>query len=52
MEINICIFVGAVQKPGTPEWYASAISKTKVMAKNYSRMALVAEEATRKITNT
>ncbi|XP_054709398.1 uncharacterized protein LOC129219104 [Uloborus diversus] len=43
---------GAVLKPGTPEWYASATTRVKVMAKNYSRIALTAEEATRKIANT
>ncbi|XP_071043918.1 uncharacterized protein [Parasteatoda tepidariorum] len=42
---------GAIQKPGTSEWYASAISRLKSAAKNYSRMALIAEEATRRIAN-
>ncbi|KFM70982.1 Peroxidasin-like protein, partial [Stegodyphus mimosarum] len=40
---------GAVQKPGTPEYYASATTRVKAIAKNYSRIALLAEEATRLI---
>ncbi|KAF8790333.1 uncharacterized protein LOC129959954 isoform X2 [Argiope bruennichi] len=42
---------GAVQKPGTPEYYASATTRIKMEAKNYSRIALIAEEATRRIAN-
>jgi hypothetical protein len=35
------------QVPKSPEWFMSASSKIKVMAKNLSRAALVAEEATK-----
>ncbi|XP_023215778.1 uncharacterized protein LOC111618468 [Centruroides sculpturatus] len=43
---------GAIQRPGTPEWFASASAKTKIAAKNYSRNAIVAEEATKIISQT
>jgi hypothetical protein len=33
--------------PKSPEWFMSASSKIKVIAKNMSRAALVAEEATK-----
>ncbi|GFS34872.1 uncharacterized protein TNIN_388581 [Trichonephila inaurata madagascariensis] len=42
---------GAIQRPGTPEYYASATTRIKIEAKNYSRIALIAEEATRRIAN-
>jgi hypothetical protein len=35
------------QVPKSPEWFMSASSKIKVLAKNMSRAALVAEEATK-----
>ncbi|XP_035230877.1 uncharacterized protein LOC118202791, partial [Stegodyphus dumicola] len=38
---------GIVLEPGSPAWFAAASAKTKVIAKNISRMALVSEEATR-----
>ncbi|XP_022255689.1 uncharacterized protein LOC106471379 [Limulus polyphemus] len=38
---------GAILKPGTPAWFAAATAKTKVVAKNLSHHALVAEETTR-----
>jgi hypothetical protein len=37
----------ARQVPKSPEWFMSASSKIKVFAKNLSRAALVAEEATK-----
>lgn len=37
----------ARQVPKSPEWFMSASSKIKVLAKNLSRAALVAEEATK-----
>ena len=37
----------ARQVPKSPEWFMSASSKIKVIAKNFSRAALVAEEATK-----
>ncbi|GFT42805.1 chorion peroxidase [Nephila pilipes] len=42
---------GIVLDPGSPSWFAAASAKTKVVAKNISKMALVAEEATRLLTN-
>lgn len=38
---------GAVQRPGSPAWFVAAGARTKVSAKNHSRIALIAEEATR-----
>ncbi|KAA0192579.1 Heme binding peroxidase-1 [Hyalella azteca] len=38
---------GVRQIPGTPAWYMAASHKTKVVAKNISRIALIAEEATK-----
>ncbi|ROT73076.1 Peroxidasin-like protein [Penaeus vannamei] len=38
---------GARQVPGTPAWYMAASHKTKVVAKNISRIALISEEATK-----
>ncbi|XP_013777552.2 uncharacterized protein LOC106462198, partial [Limulus polyphemus] len=38
---------GAIQNPGTPAWFYAAMGKTKVAAKNYSRMAIMAEETTK-----
>ena len=35
------------QVPGTPEWFMAASTKTKVVAKNISRVALISEEATK-----
>ena len=37
----------ARQIPGTPEWFMAASTKTKVVAKNISRIALISEEATK-----
>ncbi len=37
----------ARQAPRSPEWFNSASSRIKVLAKNISRVALVAEEATK-----
>ena len=37
----------ARQVPGTPEWFMAASTKTKVVAKNISRIALISEEATK-----
>ena len=37
----------ARQIPKSPEWFMSASSKIKVIAKNMSRVALIAEEATK-----
>ncbi|UYV62424.1 hypothetical protein LAZ67_2000499 [Cordylochernes scorpioides] len=34
-------------RPGNPAWYLAASGKTKILAKNFSRSALVAEEASR-----
>ncbi|XP_042900763.1 uncharacterized protein [Parasteatoda tepidariorum] len=38
---------GIVLDPGSPSWFAAASAKTKVAAKNVSRMALVSEEASK-----
>ncbi|XP_066966367.1 uncharacterized protein [Macrobrachium rosenbergii] len=38
---------GARQVPGTPAWFMAASHKTKVVAKNISRIALISEEATK-----
>ncbi|KAF2367927.1 hypothetical protein FHG87_001306 [Trinorchestia longiramus] len=38
---------GVRQIPGTPAWFMAASHKTKVIAKNISRIALIAEEATK-----
>ncbi|XP_054715544.1 uncharacterized protein LOC129225022 [Uloborus diversus] len=38
---------GVLLEPGSPAWFAAASAKTKVAAKNMSRMALVAEETTK-----
>ncbi|XP_063857521.1 uncharacterized protein LOC135099026 [Scylla paramamosain] len=38
---------GARQVPGTPDWFMAASHKTKVVAKNISRIALISEEATK-----
>lgn len=43
---------GAVAVPGTPGWFVAASSRTKVIAKNYSREALVSEEVSKIIANT
>lgn len=37
----------ARQVPGSPEWFMAASTKTKVVAKNISLVALVSEEATK-----
>ena len=37
----------ARQTPGSPEWFMAASTKTKVVAKNISLVALVSEEATK-----
>ena len=37
----------ARQLPGTPEWFMAASTKTKVVAKNISKIALISEEATK-----
>ena len=37
----------ARQVPKSPEWFMSASAKIKVTAKNMSRVALIAEEATK-----
>ena len=37
----------ARQIPGTPEWFMAASTKTKVVAKNISKIALISEEATK-----
>lgn len=42
-------FIGVVLEPGSPAWFAAASAKTKVVAKNISRIALVSEEATRSL---
>lgn len=42
---------GAVAVPGTPGWFVAASSRTKVIAKNYSREALVSEEVSKIIAN-
>lgn len=39
--------LGAVQTPGSFGWFAAASAKTKVISKNYSNSALIAEEATK-----
>ncbi|XP_076035339.1 salivary peroxidase/catechol oxidase-like [Oratosquilla oratoria] len=38
---------GALLVPGTPAWFMAASHKTKVVAKNISRIALISEEATK-----
>ncbi|XP_064466102.1 uncharacterized protein LOC135377535 [Ornithodoros turicata] len=38
---------GAVQRPGSPAWFIAAGARTKISSKNHSRIALIAEEATR-----
>ncbi|XP_063857523.1 uncharacterized protein LOC135099020 [Scylla paramamosain] len=38
---------GARQVPGTPAWFMAASHKTKVVAKDISRIALISEEATK-----
>ncbi|XP_071514131.1 uncharacterized protein [Panulirus ornatus] len=38
---------GARLVPGSPAWYMAASHKTKVVAKNISRIALISEEATK-----
>ncbi|KAI1303198.1 Peroxidasin -like protein [Halotydeus destructor] len=43
---------GAVQIPGSPGWFQAASSRTKVVAKNFSREALITEEASKIISNT
>ncbi|XP_067144092.1 uncharacterized protein [Centruroides vittatus] len=40
---------GVLQLPGTPAWFAAASAKTKVIAKNYSNVALLSEETTKLI---
>ena len=42
---------GAVQIPGSAGWFQAASSRTKVVAKNFSREALVTEEASKIIAN-
>ena len=42
-------FTGVVLEPGTPAWFAAASAKTKVVAKNISNIALVAEETTKSL---
>ena len=37
----------ARQSPKSPEWFMSASAKIKILAKNITRVALVAEEATK-----
>jgi len=37
----------ARQVPGSPEWFMAASTKTKVVAKNISKVALISEEATK-----
>jgi hypothetical protein len=43
---------GAVQTPGSVGWFVAASSRTKVVAKNFSREALITEEASKIIANT
>lgn len=45
--VSLFLFLGGRQIPGTPEWFVAATAKTKTEAKNVSRIALIAEEATR-----
>ncbi|RWS06651.1 Peroxidasin-like protein, partial [Dinothrombium tinctorium] len=42
----------AIQKQGTQGWFLAASSRTKVIAKNYSKSALIAEEVSKIIANT
>ncbi|XP_054167499.1 peroxidasin homolog pxn-1-like [Oppia nitens] len=42
---------GAIQTPGSVGWFVAASAKTKVIAKNYSRSALISEEATKLLVN-
>ena len=39
--------IQSFQVPGSPEWFMAASTKTKVVAKNISLVALVSEEATK-----
>ncbi|KAG8175633.1 hypothetical protein JTE90_001062 [Oedothorax gibbosus] len=42
---------GVVLDPASPSWFAAASAKTKVVAKNISRVALISEEATKILVN-
>jgi len=51
MSINHQSPIGAIQTPGSAGWFVAASAKTKIIAKNFSRSALVSEEATRILSN-
>uniref|UniRef100_T1KSA2 Uncharacterized protein n=1 Tax=Tetranychus urticae TaxID=32264 RepID=T1KSA2_TETUR len=42
---------GAIQVPGSQGWFLAAASRTKIVAKNFSRPALIAEETSKIIAN-
>jgi hypothetical protein len=42
-------FSGAIQIPGSQGWFLAASSRTKILAKNYSKSALIAEKASKMI---
>ena len=44
--VHLC-FTGARQIQGTPEWFVAVSAKTKKDAMNVSKIALIAEEATK-----
>jgi hypothetical protein len=48
---NDKLIAGAIQTPGSVGWFIAASAKTKIIAKNYSRLALIAEEATKTLVN-
>lgn len=48
-QINEFLFTGVLLEPGTPAWFAAASAKTKVVAKNVSRIALISEETTKSL---
>ena len=50
--VNKTPTTGAVQTPGSVGWFVAASSRTKVVAKNFSREALITEEASKIIANT
>ncbi|XP_074603840.1 uncharacterized protein LOC141857262 [Brevipalpus obovatus] len=43
---------GAIQVPGSHGWFLAASSRTKILAKNYSKSALIAEETSKIIATT
>ena len=49
---SILLISGAIQVPGSHGWLLAASSRTKILAKNYSKSALIAEETSKIIATT